>query len=330
MFGALFIGIYPYYRMNATPGLFLVGLKIFSIDGGDPSIFQLLSRATMALYAPVAVYFVTDFILSHLFQVELGNIVGWSAIFSGLILNSPIYVKTRGRMLIHEVVSKTYIAPTNDISPAPTNFSLKNTIIPLSVAVPLVIGLISKTYSPILIESQEGALLQQELWATEARAENLLPSSDVLIGDSKYPQKYSIEGIGIPGFIPISKFKSQLEERGVNDLVNSSELVPTYSITVTTWGQLSADFQEDISRQLMKWLGAKNLRVCVVNFVSRTSLLNIITVRISRGSMLLNIDLRQEGRSVVLIIPTGINGITLFTSHMAEEEILLMQEASNK
>jgi uncharacterized RDD family membrane protein YckC len=319
----LLVGLFPAFREDATPGLFVVGLRIVSLRGGSPNVYQLLLRAAIAVFLFSSLYVLLEFIFSYFLQLNLGNAVGWLASAVWLILALPTFILTRGRFAFHDCVAGTYVVSRSSTTASPLKApAYLRGLVLAAISVVALAAIGAKSYWPRVVDSATQTSLPSAMREFEdaARAHVDIETGDLLDGLNE-PFKYYADLHGFHGFRSLDNYRDELARRGLQDVQAREDVAPTYSILLTTTGQISTNAQDAIVRNLLTWIGKNGRRACIVEFVSRTDVLGLLTFRVVRRVLAVEIDRTPPLRSVVVTVPAKAIGLSIVSSSFSEELI---------
>ena len=123
---------------------------------------------------------------------------------------------------------------------------------------------------------------------------------------------------GFIGGSSAAEFADEIKRRGLEKLVPVNSVLPTFTILLTTIGQMNLQSQDVLIGNIVKRLPADWRKACVVEFVSRTELPVGYTLRINRRVLALEAGLATGGRSV-LTLQSASTEMELMETKITEE-----------
>lgn len=323
----LYVGFFPKLRSGATPGLFVVGLQVRSLSEAPATTYQLLLRAALLLLllpaAMVALEFAFEYVLLLDPQMAPGMLAGWVAAFTCLVLTSIPFLATRCTMGLHDHVAGTCVVEKlrdKDLRVLPMK-RLSNLVL-VCIGLVAIAGVAAKIYAPHVQHRLQRTPEPELMAAREEALRALLIESEDLIDGIDRPFDYYADSHGVHGTRSWEEFSRELQRKGLLQLVQNHHEVPLYSIAVTTKGQLSIAAQDAMADNLVRFLRPRGHNAAVIEFISRTDLLQLITVHLTRRAVALDVarDTPAERQLVVLVYAPRIH-VKVLTYGYPEELI---------
>jgi uncharacterized RDD family membrane protein YckC len=317
----LYIGLFPFFRAGATPGLFIVGLEILRLNGTQATIYQLLLRASVLTLLFPAINFIMEFAFTYWFQLSIGNLVGWGAIAIYLTLASVPFLMTRCTMGFHDHFSGTCITPKRRCTRTPIRPMKRLSslvVVCIGLAAVAVIG--GKIYAPATMKVLQRTPLPEILAASEDLDRKFSIESRDLIEGLDEPFAYYADLHGFHGLVSWEAFSAELRRKGLLKYVQDHNEIPVYSVLLTARGQFNRRAQDEMAENVIRFLRPRGYNACTIDFVSRTDLFGLLTLRISHRVIAVDaLQRRPEVKEqMVVLVDSPYSDVQLISSGLPE------------
>jgi uncharacterized RDD family membrane protein YckC len=324
----LYIGLFPLLRNGATPGLFVVSLAISKLDGTSATPYQLLLRAAVLIFLLPAVLFIDEFVFEYLLQMNLGNLIGWFAIAICLLLTSVPFLVTRSAMGLHDHVAGTcVVSKRGGTGETVRPMKRLDSLILVCVGFTVLAGAGAKIYAPSILEGLQRTEVPELLKASEDLGREFTVESKDLIDGLDRPFEYYADLHGFHGLRSWEIFSTGLKRKGLLGYVPSHGELPVYSVMLTTRGQLNLAAQDVLTENLIRFLRPRGYNACTIEFVSRTDLLGLLTLRVTRRVVAIDIlrSLSADKAQMVVVVDSPHLNVQLMSPDLSEEMVQMTQ-----
>jgi len=185
----------------------------------------------------------------------------------------------------------------------------------------------AKIYAPSVLEELRRTEVPELLKASEDLGGDFTVESKDLIDGLDRPFEYYADLHGFQGLGSWEIFSTGLQRKGLLGYVPSHGELPVYSVMLTTRGQLNLAAQDVLAENLIRFLRPRGYNACTIEFVSRTDLLGLLTLRVTRRVIAINIlrGISADKVQMVVLVDSPHLNVQLMSSDLPEEMVQMTQ-----